>query len=131
MIDLDPAMRSAHARSEDWTQVRLSHALRAVVSLLPGSLIEWEPGDEEWARILLSGELVALVCAKVPLGFGLAAVTQLADLLPQIVWVPVNSMEEHIFSTDQTLLEQIFGRELDTLDYSCISANELWWATVS
>jgi hypothetical protein len=41
-------------------------------------------------------------------------------------------MDERVYEIDRALLEEVFDRVLsENVDYSSLSLNDLWWATVS
>ncbi len=128
--DLGSLFRSAQAAAATWRREDVRQALE----FLAGSefQIDWEPGDEEWGRIIDSGgSCLALICARVPLGIGNEYVDP-GRLAARIFWMKVHSMSEHVFEVDRRLLEEVFGRQLsDNVDYSKLSVDELWWATVS
>ncbi len=129
-VDIGCHFRSAQAALITWVHDDVRDAL----DLLAGDdlRIEWEPGDEEWGRILDSrGNVCALVCARVPLGIASEHMDP-ERLTKRLSWITVSSMSEKLFEVDRTVLEQVFTRPMSTsLDYSRLSANDLWWATVS
>lgn len=128
--DLGGLFRSALTAVGTWGHEDVQQALE----LLAGSefRVDWEPGDEQWGRVIDSGGSVrALVCARVPIGIAHEDVDE-ARLSKRVSWTLVTSMREKLFGVDRGLLEQVFGRHLsDNIDYSRLSADELWWATVS
>ncbi|MDX2090316.1 MAG: hypothetical protein SFX73_20820 [Kofleriaceae bacterium] len=97
-----------------------------------GFRIDWEPGDEEWARAIDDrGNVAAFICARIPLGIAIDSLSKsmLSDCL---TWVYVPSMDARVLMVEKVLLERIFERPLSgNIDYANMSANDLWWATVA
>jgi hypothetical protein len=128
--DLGILFRAGQAASGNWTSADVQQALEVLVD--PKSRIDWEPGDEEWGRIVdTDGCVLALVCVRVPVGVVREDVnaTRMSD---RVSWLRFKSMTDRAFQIDRRLLEQLFGRRLsDNVDYSRLSLNDLWWATVS
>ncbi len=93
--------------------------------------IDWECGNEQWGRIIDARGVQALVCARVPLGFAQEDLDP-ARMTERVFWMKVCSMDQPLFEVDRRLLEEVFGRPLsDNVDYSRLSVNDLWWATVT
>ena len=108
----------------------------AVLSVLTGlakdvgGTVDWEPGGEEWGRVLLGGSVVALVCARVSLV--LVGPTAPAHSLLGFEVVVVTSFAVQEYRVDHVLLESIFGRPLSRhVNWERMSIDELWWATVT
>ena len=127
--DLGEVFRVASARSRAWTRDDVWRALKGLTST--GSKVDWEPGDEQWGRVLDGAGVVGLICARVPVG----AVRNDVDprlLSDPVTWIRFNSMNDHDFKVERELLEEIFGCALsENVNYSSLSLNDLWWATVS
>lgn len=128
--DLGNVFRSAQAASGAWNNDGVMEALKLLAGREFG--IDWEPGDEEWGRVVDSGGNVhALVCARIPLGI-VREDMDTARMTMHVSWIRVPSMSEQTYTVDRPLLEQVFGRQLsENIDYSKLSINDLWWATVS
>lgn len=130
--DLSGLFRSGLAASDSWTNQHVRRALQKLVQQHPGSRIDWEPGDEEWGRVIdSSGAVLGLVCARIPVGAARHDLSPRA-LSDEVAWLRFESMDERSYEIDRELLKQVFGRDLsENVDYASLSLNELWWATVS
>ena len=131
--DITKQVEKASRLRSDWTEARVRSTLADFVSRNPGSSIDWEPGDEEWARVLSTpkGEVIAFICARLPLAFEVADEVGVRPSAG-VLWISVPSMSARALCVDQAALEQAFGREVSSnLDYRSVSANDIWWATVS
>lgn len=120
------------AASMMWTYERVAQTLQALAIHYPGSRVDWEPGDEEWGRVVdPEGEVVGLVCARVPLGIVRNDLPQ--SELPHLVeWLRFKSMHDASYRVSPEILERVFGRQPSrNIDYEELSLNDLWWATVS
>lgn len=131
MRDLTPLIRRAAKQASEWSEVQVAEVLSAVASRLPNAVVDWEPGDEEWGRVLLSDSVVALVSSRFPLVFVSQSANLVTEQLPDSITVEtVESMDASEFAVDKVLLEETFQRPLsDNIAYAHISINELWWAT--
>ncbi len=135
-IELSPLFECAHRFSTSWNYESVRKALERLASSNSGAQIDWEKGDEQWGRVLVGNEVVAFVCAKLPL---VAVHSKLSGIASG--WagnqdgaevIVMDDFEAADFSVDRSLLERIFGREISSnLDYNAISISELWWATVT
>lgn len=127
---IDELFRAARASSCAWSH----RDVRRALEILAGRerIIDWEAGDEEWGRLVdAGGKVQAIVCALTPVCFGLPEVDR-RGLDAGVACMTVASMSEPVFEVDRRLLEEIFGRPLSTnVDYSRLSIEDLWWATVS
>ncbi|KYF72244.1 hypothetical protein BE15_18950 [Sorangium cellulosum] len=97
----------------------------------PGSSVDWEPGDEEWGRVLdADTEIVGLVCARIPIGAVRDDVPR-SELPSGVTWIRFKSTRERHYQVAPEILEKVFGREVSrSIDYGALSLDELWWATV-
>jgi hypothetical protein len=132
MIDLRAILAKAIAAKQIWHSSMVLAVLHTVESFIPDAWVDWEQGDEEWGRIIMpDGKVAVLVCARLPLGFISAPAVDPAALPTELTWVQVASMSDAAFIVDQRALEDAFGRQLsDNIDYTALSAQDLWWATV-
>ncbi|XYH97997.1 hypothetical protein ACMHYB_61370 [Sorangium sp. So ce1128] len=130
--DLSDVFRYGHAASANWTREKVREALRALVARSPGSWVDWEPGDEQWGRVLdADNDVLGLVCARVPIGAARDDVP-LAELPSAVTWIQFRHMHDHRYRVAPELLEEVFGRKISrNVDYEDLSMNDLWWATVS
>lgn len=129
-VCLDHLFREAKDRFGAWSH----DDVRKVLEVLAGQAfqVDWEPGDEEWGRVVdTSGKVHVLVCSRIPLCIGLQD-RDGGRLATRVSWMTVSSMSEPAFEVDRRLLEEIFERSLsENINYAKLSINDLWWATVS
>ena len=130
--NINKHLEEAVSRRTGWTEARVRSTLAHLAAQSTGSSVDWEPGDEEWARVVGSdGSVLALVCARFPFVF-VPAGAMATHPLEGVTWISVPSMDASVFSVDPTTLEQAFGRAVSQqLDYEAVSAHDIWWATVS
>jgi len=131
--DITAKFEEAAKNASTWTNADTHEMLQAVSAAHPGARVDWEPGDEEWARVLESeGDgIIAFVCAKLPIGF-ISGDARPAGGKHPFVWILVPSTDAAVYSVNPEVLDQVFGRSVSrSLDYDKVSADEVWWATVS
>jgi hypothetical protein len=130
--DLNELFRDGLAGASTWTHAKAGQALQALAAHRPGSRMDWEPGDEEWGRIVdADGGVVGLVCARIPIGAARDDIprSQLPDF---VTWILFKSMDEPVYHVTPEILEEVFGRQVSrNVDDGSLSLNDLWWATVS
>ncbi|MCC6527425.1 MAG: hypothetical protein IT373_32560 [Polyangiaceae bacterium] len=132
MTDLTKTLLAAVATAGHWDEAAVADTLGALVAKLPGSRVDWEPGDEQWGRILTSdNQVAAILCVRFPMG---VALTNLwgVNLPGGVCWVMVDDMFSPGFSVERGALEAAFGRKItDNVNLGQLSINDLWWATLS
>ena len=131
--DITAKFEAAAKGATTWTHTDVQEMVQAIKAGHPGARIDWEPGDEEWARVLEPEEdgIIAFVCAKFPIGF-IRGDRRPAGRTHSFVWISVPSTDASVYSVRPEVLDQVFGRSVSrSLDYGKVSANEIWWATVS
>lgn len=130
--DLGELFQHGRAASATWTHERVDEALQALAVQSPGSRVDWEPGDEEWGRVVdTDGGVVGLVCARIPIGAARNDISR-AGLPKFLIWIGFGSTNEPEFQVAPEILEEVFGRQVSrSINYRSLSLNDLWWATVS
>jgi hypothetical protein len=131
-IDITYQFEKAAAGIDTWTSSDVWEALKIVTTARPSARVDWEPGDEEWARVVDSevSEILALICAKIPLGF-IRSDIPTSGSTGGLVWITVPSTDESVYKISPEVLDRIFGRTVSrNLNYDAISADDVWWATV-
>ncbi|WP_437682784.1 hypothetical protein [Sorangium sp. So ce131] len=130
--DLSETFRQGLAASAPWTHEKVHDALQALAAHSSGSSVDWEPGDEEWGRVLdADTEIVGLVCARIPVGAVRDDVPR-SDLPRDVTWIPFKSTRERDYQVAPEILEKVFRREVSqNIDYGALSLDELWWATIT
>ena len=129
---LDRELEAALVSQVSWDENRLKDLLFICQSIVENSVIDWETGDENWARLLKDGRVLLIVNAQIPLAFFDAEYAdQFRDVLSECVFKAIESFSSSDFSVDVSLLKQVAGRDVsDNLDYTHISIDDLWWATI-
>ncbi len=131
--DITAKFEAAAKSATTWTRADVQEMAQAIKTGHPGARIDWEPGDEEWARVLEpEGDgIIAFVCAKIPIGF-ICGDGRPTECTHPFVWISVPSIDASVYSVRPEVLEQVFGRSVSrSLDYGKVSADEIWWTTVS
>lgn len=120
---------------------RLSKGLfRDLLNRLAGALVsgeaDWDhEAGEEWGRILVGGEVVALLWLRGAFAFlGPGHAEGLARILREypVQFEVVEDWDEPRYRIDRLSLRRLAGRDQvsEAFDPAGFSANELWWATV-
>jgi len=129
--DITSKFEEAAKSASTWTHAFVHDMVQDICASHPGARVDWEPGDEEWARVLEAegDDIIAFVCAKFPVGF-IRGEGPAGD--HPFVWISVPSTDASVFSVRPEVLDQLFGRSVSRRpDYDRLSADEIWWATVS
>lgn len=105
--------------------------LLATLARSLGGTVDWEPGDEEWGRVLRGHDVLALVAARFPLAMVVGPHPEPVLVAgAHVVVVPSTTAPD--YRVDREELEVAFGRPISTVvDLDRLSIGELWWATVS
>lgn len=131
--DISSLVEAAVGKRAEWTGAEVAKALSQLTAQLPGAAVDWEEGDEDWARVLSKdGDVVAYVCTRLPLVIldGREGLLVIATR-PEVVCLEVPGMAAPTFRGEKHRLEAAFGRVLSpNIDYGAFSADDLWWATV-
>lgn len=130
--DLSEFFQRGLEASATWTREKSGEVLHALATACPGARVDWEPGDEEWGRVLDSdGRVAGLVCARIPVGLARADVPE-SGLSSAVTWLRFESIDQHDYRISPHILEKVFGRPVSrNIRYHAMSLNDLWWATVS
>jgi len=134
MTTLIECIEEAHRRKGQWDEQDVKDLLRVISCAINESQVDWDEGDELWARVLEGDEVVAIVSAVMPLAIlkepyrNHVSCQELAGS-PQVYFV--DNFEMPAFATSKEALEGLFERSLtDNVTYDSMSINDLWWATV-
>ncbi len=122
----------AHGQKATWNAAKVREILAALSTSIPTSNVDWEEGDENWARLIRNGEVVVLICALAPIIFVLSKYSDTVDsVVDDCQIISVDSFSEQNLAVDKCLLEKLVGRELsDNVNYDKLSVDDLWWATI-
>lgn len=118
MKDLSSIIRAASKEAPEWSELEVADVLSSVDAHISNAVVDWEPCDEEWGRVLVSDRVMAVVSSRFPLAVVLQNVNLVRERLPENLTVQrVESMEASEFAVDKMLLEEVFERALsDNLD---------------
>jgi hypothetical protein len=155
-MTLNQHLRQLRVLYPDWSIQKTEDYLKSLGQKLPGVEIDWQQYDENWAIVrflpLLAEEmkgghpnhesnvrsggggfLNSIIPIFILCETGLAAVDRRAledfDLPPRLFWVPTFSDAHYSFREEE--LYEIFQCHIRTPgDYSRMSINDLWFATL-
>lgn len=132
--DISEAFEIAHKYSNIWTSQTVRKAIQIIVASGVGLQDDWEEGDEEWGRVLQDNNVVAIVCARLPLVFLHSSLAQLTPSLTEdcvVSVVVVRDFDDVTYAVSKSLLERLFERSVsENVSCDAMSINDLWWATV-
>jgi hypothetical protein len=131
--DVTPLLLAAWEHHQEWSHPLVVSLLERLQLRFEGSQIDWEPGDEEWGRLLVDGQAVVLVCSRMPLAIIESLVFDhlRRDLPDELMVLSVPSLSTPVLMVDRKVAESMFDRELsDNVDWGGMSASDFWWATV-
>lgn len=131
--DVTPFLMAAWERHVAWLRPLVWSVLDQLRLCLVGSRVDWEPGDEEWARLLIANQEVGFVCSRMPLAIIESSALDLVrrNLPDELVVLSVPSLSAPTLVIDRETAETVFQRELsDNVDWGGMSASDFWWATV-
>lgn len=133
--NLDGDFREALLGRKGWNPNSVRKVVAAFRSVLPAASVDWEEGDENWARLMIDGEVVAIVNALVPIVVVLSKLRDKVQGLAEnnkVALIVADSFSDHSFCVDKQLVEQVVARELSSnIDYRSLSIDDLWWTTIS
>lgn len=128
---LKPVQEAGH-----WSKEAFRDLLYRLAGALTGAKPDWDhEAGEEWGRILVGGEVVALLWLRGAFAFlGLSQADALSGALREypLQFEVVEDWDEPRYRIDRLSLLRLAGRDQvsEAFDPEGFSANELWWATV-
>lgn len=134
-IDITAKLESAH-ETGSWSKGVFRDLLDELAGVLAGGSADWDyEAGEEWGRILVGGEVVALLWLRGAFAFlGLSHADSLSRALQAypVQFEVVDDWDEARYKIDRLSLPRLSGRGQisDAFDPAGFSANDLWWATV-
>jgi hypothetical protein len=135
MKTLRDRIEAAHELRARWNIQRAREVVTRLCTQLPNARVDWDEGDEEWARVIVGSDPVILVSAKLPLVIAQEPHDKLTiDGAEELGFIgyAVDDFSKKQHYVEKSFLESVFGRELSgNLSYDALSINDLWWATVS
>lgn len=133
--DITPKLESAQ-RAGEWSREGFLDLLDSLSGALKSGSVDWDhAAGEEWGRVLLGGEVVALLWHRGTFGF----VTRknagaLAEALREhsVQFEIVEDWDDVQYKIDPGFLLRASGRGQisSAFNPAGFSANDLWWATV-
>lgn len=134
-IDITAKLESAQEIGH-WNKGVFRDLLDKFAGVLAGSEPDWDhAAGEEWGRILVGGEVVALLWLRGAFAFlGLSHADVLTRLLQEysVQFEVVEDWDQPGYRIDRVSLLRLSGRDQlpEAFDPEGFSANDLWWATV-
>lgn len=134
MTNITSKIVEARSLTSHWSSEKVRHALSVLAELYPGSVVDWEEGDEEWGRVISQGSEMAYVNARCPLIFVKARDETAGQRLSaqlDTVTIPAQDFDTPSISVDPSVLSELTRRPLTkNVSYDRVSVNEIWFATV-
>jgi len=132
-IDLSEKLGAAR-RHPAWSSERLQATLARLGDAIPGSKVDHDvEAGEEWGRLLLSDEIVAILWSRGAFAFVHPEFVDLVPLLASdgVIAEVVAGWDEPSYGLQPEDLRSLFERDAisDAVDPDKLSASELWWAT--
>ena len=132
MMDITTLLEKAVASTIVWsgeTFIGLLHSLAAGVD---GASIDWDEGaGENWGRLLVGDEVIAMVFRPRPLMVVRSPLSE-HDASAGVPVLAVEDMSAEVFSAERAVVERLVDRAISSdWDDAKFSVDELWWATVT
>jgi len=132
-IDLSPRLQDAR-RHPAWSPQVLEATLKCMSEMIAGSKVDHdESAGEEWGRLVLADEVVAILWSRGAFAFVHRDFAQLVSVLTStgVIFEVVADWDAPSYSVQPEDLRLLFERDRfsETVDPARLSANELWWAT--
>ena len=134
-IDITAKLELAQ-ETGNWNKGLFQDLLDKLAGALTDGSADWDyEAGEDWGRILVGGEVVALLWLRGAFAFlGLSQADVLSRVLQEhpVQFEVVDDWDEARYRIDRLSLLRISGRGQvsEAFDPSGFSANDLWWATV-
>lgn len=133
MIDISSKIHEALTSGVEWTTSDVKDLLQKLSEQIKGSCVDWEPGDEEWGRVLSLGKEVAFVSAKLPFAIIHANMFDRSrnPIRLGVVCVFVESFTEDVILVDRVLLSFLGSRPIpEGFAQNATNVIDIWYATV-
>lgn len=130
------AMLESARETGSWSKGVFRRVLDKLAEALAGGSVDWDrEAGEEWGRILVGGEVIALVWLRGAFAFlGLSHTDALSRVLQDypVQYEVVDDWAEAKYRIDGESLLRLTGRDQisEAFDAGGFSANDLWWATI-
>ncbi|MCP4548383.1 MAG: hypothetical protein GY835_18130 [bacterium] len=134
-IDITKKLELAQ-EAGNWNKGVFHDVLDKLAGAPAGGSIDWDyEAGEEWGRILVGGEVGALLWLRGAFAFlGLSHADVLSRVLQEypVQFEVVDDWDEARYRIDRLSLLRLSGRGQvsEAFDTAGFSANDLWWATV-
>ena len=107
----------------------------AIAESCPDLTIDWEPGDENWVRLLSGAVVEAYLNVLVPLIIGKRRILEVCKQFSPPKYleeIEIEDIDLPEFVVDPELLSSLSGGGVSgNLDYNRLSARDIWWVTVT
>lgn len=134
MINLCRTYDEWQDKPGDWDSHQVDRVLQLMRREIPNLEVDWEIGDENWARVLQAGLVAALVSAELPIMILNQNLEPLKDRIQSeipLLALVLAKFEEPVFEDRREDLEELFARSLsENVSYGELSVDDLWWLTV-
>ncbi len=132
-IDLSASLRAAR-RHPTWSSQLLEATLSLLRDAIPSSKVDYdEDAGEEWGRLLMADEIVAILWRRGAFAFVHRRFADLVPLLTSagVIAEIVADWDARSYRVQPADLSLLFERDAisDAVDPAGLSVNELWWAT--
>jgi hypothetical protein len=132
MTDITSHLAAALAGTTQWSRESFIGLLESVAAAVNDASIDWDEGaGENWGRVLVGSEVMAIVFRLHPLMIVRSTLHDY-DVPAGVVVLVVDDMSADVFSVDRNVAEKLAGRALSS-DWNAgqFSIDALWWATVT
>ena len=134
MKNLQDVILLADEKKKYWDKDKIRRVLAILSRAIKPSMVDWEEDDEEWGRIICGGDIIAIICVKLPLiiiSSQYEAISKKIDGISCLVF-PVRDFDLEKHRVSKSILERVFERKLsENLNYEELSINDIWWATIN
>jgi len=128
ITDISSILMDAKLLELEWSESRFREVLDFLSARTPDSYVQWD--DEDWGRILIGDKVLAILCRRVPLLFSNSQLI-LLECPKDILRVAIRGFSSPSLSLRKEVLEGIFERRMsENINWSKLSVDDLWWATV-
>jgi hypothetical protein len=131
MKDITAMLEAALTSQIKWSREAFLGQLNSLAASVEGASIDWEEGDENWGRVLVGSEVMAIVFRLHPLMIVRSTLHDY-DAPAGVVVLVVDDMSADVFSVDRNVAETLAGRAMSSdWDAGQFSIDALWWATAT
>jgi hypothetical protein len=131
-MNISPVIEAAASSAMAWSRETFTTVLNTLAASVDGAIIDWDEGaGENWGRVLLRSEVVAIVCRRHPL-MVVKSTFDYHEVPAGIYILIVDDMSSQVFTVERSAVEKLIGRAVSTnLDAAACSIDDIWWATAT